>query len=298
MHHSFYHHAIAAFIAYSVLLAPAALNACQTAASASATIRDIVAEAFVQTHDGWSVDEVILHPDRNASFLKRCHEMSLDLAGKQLTDADFNLALMNVRKAGQLESTTTKSNRKRVAHLAPLAEMAARNVIDRTGASIDLMMSDPSLRDQFDDAATHIDPDVDLYSVRKAAFQLRKTRRLRPELITRIADWGREIVTLPLADVRRDGSLVPAKPGIYIFRNSDGYLYIGQSINLRDRMKEHLDASSNPALAKYLADSDATDTVVELHSFAPDSQAKATMVRRAYESELIASRKPAFNLQP
>jgi hypothetical protein len=38
--------------------------------------------------------------------------------------------------------------------------------------------------------------------------------------------------------------------------------------------------------------------MVELHAFDPDSKARSLTVRRAYESELIRSRKPRLNIAP
>ena len=61
-------------------------------------------------------------------------------------------------------------------------------------------------------------------------------------------------------------------------------------------MAEHLEESHNPSLASYLKSE--TGATVELHSFDPKSRAKEVRVRRAYESELIRSRKPRFNVLP
>ena len=259
----------------------------------SPDIRAVVKDAFAQTHQGWSSDEVVLQDDLNQAFIKRCLT--------DLPDADpaeLNWRLLNMRKAGLLDVPTTRSNRKSVAPWKPIAEIVARVLIDKHKVSIDKIMTSPKLRQEFDSGVQGIDADADLCSVRKAAFGLRKQRRLKPELIARIADWGREITTLPLQAVRDDGDTVPELPGIYIFRDQTGYLYIGQSENLRSRLKEHLDQSSNFSLAKYLSDQQHDNVTIELHAFAGDSRAKETMVRRAYESELIASRKPKFNIQP
>ena len=136
------------------------------------------------------------------------------------------------------------------------------------------------------------------YAVRKAAFQLRKARRLRPELITRIADWGRTIKTFSIEEILKDPKVLNEHPGVYIFRDASGYLYIGQTDNLRERLQKHLDESHNLSLAKYLKTESRDSISIEVHDFDPTSQASKTMIRRAYESELIASRKPRFNVQP
>ncbi len=261
--------------------------------NAAPDVRKVIKESFAQTHEGWSSDEVVLRDDLNKAFVTRCLEALPDS-----NPAELNWRLLNMRKAGLLKVPTTRSNRKSVTRWKPIAEIVARVMIDKHKVSIDKIMTTPKLKKEFDSAVLEIDADADLYGARKAAFGLRKQRRLKPELIARIADWGREISTLPLKSVRANGDLVPELPGIYIFRDETGYLYIGQSENLRSRLKEHLDQSSNFSLAKYLADQQHDNVTIELHAFAGDSRAKETMIRRAYESELIDSRKPKFNIQP
>ena len=279
-----------------MLLAPAiAISQEEKPATAipAVKLRSTIRTAFAETHDGWSADEVVLRDELNKAFIDQCLQ--------QLPEADpalLNWRLLNMRKAGHLDVPTTRSDRKSVTKWMPIAEITARMMIDQHKISIDRVMTSPKLRQEFDDAALAIDPDADLYSVRKAAFGLRKQRRLKPELIARIADWGRVITTHSVQEIRDDSSIPPALPGIYIFRDATGYLYIGQSEDLRSRLKEHLDASSNFSLAKHLADEQHNDVTLELHAFPADSRAKETMIRRAYESELIASRKPIFNIQP
>jgi predicted GIY-YIG superfamily endonuclease len=256
-------------------------------------LRAAVKSAFEQSHGGWSSDEVILNAELNRAFLFRCKTVLPDVP-----DVDFNWTLLNLRKAGLLDVVATKRNSKKVGQFAPLAEIAARLVCDRQQVSSDRMMCDPDLKAQFDEVVKSIDPQADLDSVRRAAFQLRKQRQLRPELLLRIADWGREIHSYPLEQVRTHPDLVPELPGIYIFRDHTGYLYIGQTDNLQTRLQTHFSESHNFSLANYLKNQANDNIVLELHSFQADSRAKETMIRRAYESELIASRKPRFNIQP
>lgn len=259
-------------------------------------LKSVVTVAFEATHDGWSSDEVVLQDELNASFIAACIEELPDAS-----PATLNWTLLNLRKAGKLKVKSTKrapiSNSK-VELLTHLAEIVARTMQDKHQVSSDRLMCDPEMRNEFNNLATTISPDADLYTVRKAAFRLRKTRRLRPELITRIANWGRTIKEYPAEKLRENPQLLNEHPGIYIFRDASGYLYIGQTENLRDRMVTHLDESHNESLANYLKDNDCHNITIEIHDFDPDSQASKTMVRRAYESELISSRKPRFNIQP
>ena len=267
---------------------------------------DLIIEAFKETHDGWSSDEVILQDDLNQKFLQACSKKLAAVGVSNANPAALNWRLMTLRKAGKLKVKSTKraSSKKTppdsvpqsAAELTALAEIAMRSVQDKSKLSSDRIMTDPKLRSQFEAVVTKLNPKADLYLTRKAAFKLRKTRHLQPELITRLADWGREVKTYAIDDLRKSVDAVDAHPGVYIFRDQTGYLYIGQTENLRKRMAEHLEESHNASLASYLKSE--TGATVELHSFDPKSRAKEVRVRRAYESELIRSRKPRFNVLP
>jgi predicted GIY-YIG superfamily endonuclease len=267
--------------------------ACSVAQTPSSELKRVVASAFAATHDGWSVDEVILNDDLNRAFLQKCREQLPEVA-----PADLNWRLLNMRKAGTLKTKTTRSGKRPSRSHVAVAEMVSRSLIDQHAVTIDRIMVDPKIRVQFDEKTSALGKELDKYLVRKAAFGLRKKRRLRPELIARIADWGRSIQEFPLKSVEDNPKIIPHQPGIYIFRDASGYLYIGQSVNLHKRLKEHLDESSNFSLSKYLNEHAHEDVTLEIHAFPVDSRAKETMIRRAYESELIASRRPKFNIQP
>ncbi len=261
----------------------------------------IVIDAFNATHNGWSSDEVILQQELNENFIDHCNEAIKDStfgSNPLPAEKDLNWALMNLRKAGKLKTKTTKRKKVDLSSVRHVAEIVTRSLVDKHQCSIDRIMCDVNFRKQFDQSAKAIDDSVDAYAVRKAAFQLRKARRLRPELITRIADWGRTIKSFSINEILSDPKLLNEHPGVYIFSDASGYLYIGQTDNLRERLQKHLDESHNLSLAKYLRTESRDAISIEVHDFDPKSQASKTMVRRAYESELIASRKPRFNVQP
>ena len=265
-----------------------------TLASDDSQIKQVVLEVFRATHSGYSSDEVVLDHDLNRRFIDQC---KLQLPDREAVE--FNWTLINMRKAGKLSGvkTTVRRNSKTNSYQT-LAEIVARSLIDQTQSSIDRIMADPELAEQFDSAAKKLVPDANLYLVRKAAFKLRKTRRLKPELITRIADWNRQINTFSAEQLRSDWELAPAAPGVYIFHDESGYLYIGQSENLQDRLKSHLSESSNFALKDYFLKNDVKNVRIEIHAFPIESRMSEVVIRRAYESELIRSRKPKFNILP
>jgi hypothetical protein len=63
-------------------------------------------------------------------------------------------------------------------------------------------------------------------------------------------------------------------------------------------LKSHLDESDRKSLANYLREQGVESISIEIHSFPADSRMKDVTVRRAYESELIRSREPRFNVRP
>ncbi len=260
-------------------------------------IDSAIIEAMERTHDGWSSDEVILRDSLNSEFLAVCRSL-MEGEDFSVRDDELNWRLLNLRKSGKL---TIKAVRRETADYQAVmhfAEIAARMMEDKYSMSTDRIMVDPKLRAEFDQITSNVDDEIDPYLVRKAAFNLRKARQLRPELITRVADWQRTVEEFALKELAENLELVSTNPGVYIFRDRTGYLYIGEALNLRDRLKQHLNQSDRKALANYLQEAGFENMTVEVHAFDPNSRAKEVMVRRAYESELIQSRKPKFNIRP
>ena len=255
--------------------------------------REVVLEAFRAVHDGWSSDEVLLDDDLNAAFIHYCRQRLPEAA-----EVDLNWTLLNLRKAGRLQTPATRTRRLSHEPYLHAAEIAARLLYDQSRQNLDRALCDPELRAEFDQAARQIAPDVPVYALRKAAFALRKTRRLRPELVARVADWNREIAAWPAEEILDRPDPIPSGPGVYLLRDHSGYLYIGESSNVRRRIMQHLQASDRSTLLDYLKRQGIEQVMVEVHSFDPQSAARRTEMRRAYESELIHSRRPRFNLSP
>lgn len=257
-------------------------------------VKDVARLAYLKVYDGWSTDEVLLQTKLNDKFLAECKRRMPDIPS-----FDFNWSLLNLRKAGMLRDiSASKRRRDNSDAYLHAAEIAARFLEDRYSVNTDRVLCDPKLLAEYDKEAKKVAPKVDPYLLRKASLTLRKSRRLQPELVLRVADWKKDIIAMPAADAEKDSSKVPEQPGVYIFRDATGYLYIGESSNLHDRIKKHLDRSDRQSLANYLATNGVKGVTLELHAFEKDSPARLKPMRRAYESELIRSRKPRFNLAP
>lgn len=263
-------------------------------AAAKRRLKDVVRLAYTETHDGWSTDEVILQDELNEKFLAACKQRMPEASA-----FDCNWMLMTLRKAGDL-SDVSATKRKTLRHDDYLhaAEVTARFLEDKHRTNTDHLLSDPKLRAEFDKLAHEIAPDVESYRLRKASFALRKSRRLPPELVLRVAKWDKQVIALPAEKIVENPKQVSDGPGVYIFRDATGYLYIGESSQLRTRVSKHLDRSDRQSLASYLDKHGIKDVTVELHVFDGSSEAKDKSMRRAYESDLIRSRKPRLNLAP
>jgi GIY-YIG catalytic domain len=266
-------------------------------ASEPAELRAGVQQAFLEVHQGWSAEEVILRDALNVAFLDACRRHS---GLSESTDATLNWELLTIRKAGALGGKVTRRNTQSHTAYQHAAEIGARWVEDRYRMNIDRALCDPILRAEFDRVASEVAPGVEPYALRKSALGLRKRRLLRPELVGRVAEWEKEVSSFPLPKLQDQLSAIPEQPGIYLFRDESGYLYVGEASNLRLRIEEHLRSSDRASLAAYLAraDIELKSITVEIHVFGKTSPGSKARYRRAYESELIASRKPRFNLRP
>lgn len=257
-------------------------------------VKDVARLAYVAVYDGWSTDEVLLQDELNSEFLSECRRRM-----PEIRDFDFNWSLLNLRKAGELKDVrTTKRRRDNADDYLFAAEIAARFLEDRHGVNTDRVICEPALRAEFDRIAGDAASGTSKYLLRKASLTLRKSRRLQPELVLRVADWKKTVTALSAREIFDNPDHVPNGPGVYIFRDSTGYLYIGESSKLRERLTKHLDDSDRMSLASYLKKNGAKAVTIEVHAFDPTSQARLKPMRRAYESELIRSRKPRFNLAP
>ncbi len=282
------------------------------AAFDSDTLGPKVRDAFAAVHRGLSADALLADDILLHAFDRRVRTALATPRGKPpswnpaIDTFAARWMLLRLRKSGQLDVPTTA--RVAVALNAPprdtyatAAEIAARLTLDRFGGSLDAAMCDPPRRAHFDAEAARLTAGLEGLTptlLRAAALGLRKARRLRPELTVRIADWGRTLTTHAAADLIADPQRIPRVPGVYLFRNAQGYLYIGEAKDLRVRLTQHLGGEGQPALTAHLGAVDLNTLTIELHAFDPESNGRLTAHRRAYESELIHTRQPKFNVRP
>ncbi len=246
----------------------------------------VVREAFRQVHDGYSVDRIICDPDLNSQFTSKCHALGLSDDVSQL-----NRSLLSLRKSGRLALPTTKQTRFDDEEYRFAAEIAARHIERRDSVSLDEILVDSVRAGEFDGLCSDLCPSATPLQYRWSALGLRKQRGLTPEIISH---------AIPAMAVTIHGckSLsidhIPIGPGLYIFFDDTQTLYVGEASNLRARLKKHLDHSDNKQLAQWFWKQGFEKARIELHLL---DKKCSTRVRRSLETELIRSRKPAFNIR-
>jgi predicted GIY-YIG superfamily endonuclease len=248
--------------------------------------KDLIA-AFEEISDGYSPDRVIADPDLNSAFAAACEERGLTEPVRIL-----NRQLMNLRKTGELRGPRRKRSKVEGAEECSFAaEVAIRHLERREKLTLDSILCDPALASEFDGIAAEIIPGYSPLAYRWAALSLRKVRKLRPEIVARVA---------PALRVERftvdglDPESLPDEQGLYIFTSANGVLYVGEATNLRKRLRKHLDHSDNKGLARWLWEHGQKDLHLEVHVLEGTT---ATLARKALEAELIVSRKPIFNVK-
>jgi len=205
-----------------------------------------IIQAFGEVRNSCSVDRVIADPQLDRAFLRRCRE--LGLAG---TDYDLNWALMSERKKGNLSHLpkTKRYTAKNIDEFEYASELTVRLLQEQKGVSLDRIICDPELAEEFDGYAAMLSPGFSPLEYRWGALRIRKAGRLggKAEGIGKIP---------PLDGLGRAASFRSGKVsevgGLYLFSSKDERVYLGQTDNLRHRIERHMEVSASRGLPDWL----------------------------------------------
>ena len=197
------------------------------------TLQGIV-EAFRLTHDGFSADRVVADPELNDAFTEAC--CRIGIAGCART---WNLLLFRLRKAGKLahlETTQATSLDWRDCDRYLFAsEIALQMMLDEERASsLDEILCDPALASEFDKAAARLAPGHSPFEYRWVALKIRKqakTARTRAAVLAPPSRLGKRV---PIAEL--DVGTLETGPGVYVLSEASQRLYVGESLNLSQRV--------------------------------------------------------------
>lgn len=247
-----------------------------------------IMQAFLEVRDRYSADKVIADPELDRKFLRRCRE--LGLAG---TDYELNWKLMNARKASKLSGISdlikTRSYRmgRVIDEFEYASELAVRYIQQRTDVSLDQIICDPDLAQEFDTYAAKLAPGFSPLQYRWSAFGLRKAGRLGKK-----ADQIGELPELETFGRVRDLELgkIPNIGGLYLFSSREKPVFASQTDNLRHRLERHIKVSSS-GLPRWIWDVRREPLKLE----AAPLPGITRSLRQAMETLLVRQWKPVLN---
>ncbi len=251
-----------------------------------------VIQAYAEVREGYSEDRVIADPDMDRRFLERCRD--LGLSG---TDLELNWKLMNARKASNLSylKDLVKTKRFTLGKCADefeyASELAVRHLQTKRDVSLDQIICDPELAEEFDECASLLAPGFSSLEYRWAAFALRKSGRLSEK-------QKKQVACLPeLRRFKKISSLklstVPDTGGVYLFKTPRQSVFLSQTDNLRHRLERHLEVSDSRGLPDWLWDVSGSPLSVSFEALPGVRRS----VRQAIEVLLAREWKPTLNFQ-
>jgi hypothetical protein len=251
-------------------------------------LNTLIRQAFETVHQGHSADRIVADPDLNVLFISACRSLGLTQPIQEL-----NSSLLNARKASLLTGilTTRRTVFLDLDEYQFASEVATRFLEHRSQVTLDQILCDPVLAEEFDTLASRITPGFTSLQYRWAALNLRKRKRLQPELLAHVVvPTAVQVSRIDELDLEK----LPLEQGIYIFFTSKETLYVGECENLRLRIRKHLDHSDIRAVAHHFWKHGTAEVLLEIRAL-PNST--TTRIRRALETELIESRRAAFNIK-
>ncbi len=210
---------------------------------------ELIVEAYRQSSDGWSVDRVLLDPVLSDRFVAACRD-----AGSMANSRELRKHLLQVRFVGTL---TAEGLQPHEATLVPdtmldryryASEIAWRMTADRYPTwTLDDLFMDPEILQQFDSFAGQLAPHCDAFTLRWGTLKLRQlaaavvAQAAAQKPVDTSADPFDNCPALPHDELGWPTG-DDARGGIYRIESATGeVLYIGESLDLPMRMRDHFD---------------------------------------------------------
>jgi len=247
-----------------------------------------ILQAFLEVRDAYSADKVVADPELDRKFLRRCRE--LGLAG---TDFELNWKLLSERKGSNMSGlsgiikTKHYSLGKVIDEFEYASELAVRYMQQSKNVSLDRIICDPEMAEEFDNYAGRISPGFSPLEYRWAALGLRKAGRLGKkvseiEKMSELEHFGK-VASLKLAQV-------PDVSGLYLFSSGEKPVFASHTDNLRHRLERHIQVSS-AGLPGWLWDTRKEPLEIGVTPLPGVSRS----LRQAMELLLVREQKPVLN---
>ena len=200
-----------------------------------------VAEAYLATCSGFSVDRVVIDPELNHEFTSVCERLSL--VGDSRT---WNTLLFRLRKAGKLShvpaTRRTNFSWEQCDDFMFASEVAWQTLLnENAAASLDEILCDPGLAQELDRRAAALAPGRTSLEYRWSALKLRKEAKFARGRAAVLRPPNRIAVASPL--IESTDSQFPDEPGLYILSDDTSReFYVGETLDLKRhlmRVREH-----------------------------------------------------------
>jgi site-specific DNA-methyltransferase (adenine-specific) len=259
----------------------------------------LVVKAFEDVRDGAAPDAILWDKGLARAFARRCRELGL-----QASDAFLNRRLLSIRKNIKRynkhgitikPSTKSQSHPSIVPQSAHVIEFALVRLRYRYGASIDDILIDPTLADQFEGLASKIAPGLSSEDLRLGALYIRKTRYLARSDLPRIQSLDVRVVERALSEpvslVELKVADVPLSPGLIELKEGDKYLYVSRNEELRPTAKQFQSGKAFELVANGFWKPDLEAITLQ---YAPGDKIEGVGTG-LWERRLIHDRDPVFN---
>jgi hypothetical protein len=266
-----------------LVLAKLAARMSTLTSGGTASLIQAYVEVRGEAKDKPSTDLVVADPELDRKFLRRCRE--LGLAG---TDYDLNWKLLNARK-NSLLSEVPQAKRfsvKNPDEFEYASELAVRHLQRTKNVSLDQIICDPELAQEFDDFAKLLAPDKHSpLEYRWVALGLRKAGKLPRG---KAADVGPPSLT-HLSSIAT--SLLPKTGGLYLFSIGEQPVFLSQTDNIRQRIERHMDVSHSRGLPEWLWDRGPLELSIA------EMPGVVRTARESAEMSLVQQLHPVLNFQ-
>ncbi len=201
----------------------------------------LVVDAFEKVRRGAATDELLWNKSLASQFVLKCRDLGLVAPHGFLVRRLINIRKSPKRYANQgisiAPATKSEKHASIVQKYAHVIEFALVRLRYRHAASIDDILANPSLGDEFESTAKEIAPELSSEELRLGALSIRKSRyvprddiasirRLRSDRVENAMSRGSTLASL-------NPDRIPASAGLFALREGTRYIYISRNDDLK-----------------------------------------------------------------
>lgn len=258
------------------------------------TTDKMVFDAFLTVADEASPESLLLDP----ALAKRFHAAARKL-GFHASAADMNRRLLNIRKNparykgyGLIlpRSERAEPQPSIVPQYAHIIEFSLSRLHSRYGVSIDDILIDPALGDEYEKMVKEAAPDLTPVQLRLAALYIRKTRYIKKNNVELIESLDSATIEAAFAPVQRMVELKP-EAGLIELLEDNRHLYISRNENLKSAVEQITSESSLHFMANEFWRPRRENLVVRVLAGEKFLEVPVSQ----WQLKLITDKKPVFN---